>query len=99
MFPPETLDPRRSLSEIFPDQKYELIEGKLINKMGQSPPRAYTITLPQPEGIRSETYRRRIIVYRNPGPEEYNSVTIYQAHDCVPFDQIFVSLDQIFPAP
>jgi Uma2 family endonuclease len=41
---------------------------------------------------------RRIIVYRNPGPEEYNSVTIYQAHDQVPFEEMLVSLDQIFPA-
>jgi Uma2 family endonuclease len=166
------------LSEIFPEQKYELIEGELIDKMGQNPPHAYiiamlttifsnafpdrvriqlTITLPEPEGIRSEPlsdlvvlrkksteyfYRhpgpqdiallievadtslqmdrvikarlyarcgielywvvdipgRRIIVCQNPSPEEYNSVTIYQSHDCVPFDQILVSLDQIFPA-
>jgi hypothetical protein len=26
------------LSEIFPEQKYELIEGELINKMGQTRP-------------------------------------------------------------
>jgi Uma2 family endonuclease len=166
------------LSEIFPDQKYELIEGELIDKMGQNPPHAYiisvltemlstvfpgrvriqlTITLPEPEGFRSEPlpdivvvrkksteyfYRhpgpkdiallievadtslqmdrvikarlyarcgielywvvdipgRRIVVYRNPGPDEYNSVTIYQVHDQVPFEEMFVFLDQIFPA-
>lgn len=165
------------LSELFPEQKYELIEGELIDKMGQNPPHAYviavldeilnaafrgrvriqmSITLPDPEGIRSEPlpdivvvrkksteyfYRhpgpqdvtllievadtslpmdramkarlyarcgielywvvdipgRRIIVYRNPGREEYNSVTIYQDHDQVPYEEMFVSLDQIFP--
>jgi Uma2 family endonuclease len=173
-----TRDEVARLSEIFPDQRYELIEGELIDKMGQNPPHAYvitmlnailtnafpgkvrvqsTITLPDPEGVRSEPlpdiavvrkessdyfYRhpgpqdiallievadtslqidrvikarlyarcgielywvvdipgRRIIVYRNPGPDEYNSVTIYQAHDRVPFEEMFVSLDQIFPA-
>lgn len=166
------------LNEVFPDQKYELIEGELIDKMGQNPPHATVvavlnkifggafpgnvriqsaITLPEPENIRSEPepdvvvlrkdvseyfYRhpgpkdiallievadtsshmdrviksqlyarcgielywvvdipgRRIIVYRNPSPEEYNSITIYQAHDQVPFEEMFVSLDQIFPA-
>jgi Uma2 family endonuclease len=166
------------LSEIFPDQKYELIEGELIDKMGQNPPHGYviavlteilstafpgrvriqlTIALPEPEGIFSEPlpdvavvrkksteyfYRhpgppdiallievadssvqmdrgtkarlyarcgvelywvvdisgRRIIVYRNPGPEEYNSVTIYQVHDQVPFEGISVAVEQIFPA-
>jgi Uma2 family endonuclease len=41
---------------------------------------------------------RRIIVYRNPGPEEYNSVTIYQLHDQVPFEDMFVPVERIFPA-
>ena len=41
---------------------------------------------------------RRIIVYRNPGPEEYNSVTIYQLHDQIPFEHMSVSVERIFPA-
>jgi Uma2 family endonuclease len=166
------------LTEIFPEQKYELVEGELINKMGQNPPHATvvavlnqilggafpgkvriqsTISLPEPEGIHSEPepdvvilrkevseyfYRhpgpqdiallievadtslqmdraikarlyarcgvelywvvdipgRRVIVYRNPGPEEYNSVTIFQMADQVPFDETFVPVERIFPA-
>jgi Uma2 family endonuclease len=31
------------LSELFPGERYELIEGELINKMGQKPPHAYVI--------------------------------------------------------
>jgi Uma2 family endonuclease len=173
-----TRDEVARLSEIFPEEKYELIEGELIDKTGQNPPHAYviavlnkilgsvfpgrlriqsSITLPEPEGIRSEPlpdivvvrkesteyfYRhpgpqdiallievsdtslpmdratkariyarcgielywvvdipgRRIIVYRNPGPEEHNSVNIYQEHDQVPFEEMLVSLDEVFPA-
>jgi Uma2 family endonuclease len=33
------------LAELFPDQRYELIEGELINKMGQKPPHAYVVAL------------------------------------------------------
>jgi len=33
------------LSDLFPGQRYELIEGDLIDKMGQKPPHAYLITL------------------------------------------------------
>ena len=33
------------LTELFPDQRYELIEGELIDKMGQKPPHAYVITV------------------------------------------------------
>ena len=31
------------LTELFPGERYELIEGELINKMGQRPPHAYII--------------------------------------------------------
>jgi Uma2 family endonuclease len=173
-----TRDEVAKLGEIFPDQKYELIEGELIDKMGQKPPHSTvvavlnkifggafpgkvriqaTISLPDPEGIQSEPepdvvivrqdvseyfYRhpgpkdiallievadtslqmdrttksrlyarcgielywvvdipgRRIIVYRNPGPEEYNSVTIYQLHDQVPFESMSLPVERIFPA-
>jgi Uma2 family endonuclease len=33
------------LTELFPDQRYELIEGELINMLGQSPPHAYVVAL------------------------------------------------------
>jgi Uma2 family endonuclease len=94
-----TRDEVARLSEIFPDQKYELIEGELIDKMGQSPAHAYviavlglimldafrgkvrilsTITLPEPEGIRSDPEPDIAVVrkesteffYRHPGPKD-----------------------------
>ncbi len=33
------------LTDLFPGQRYELIEGELIDKMGQKPPHAYLIAL------------------------------------------------------
>lgn len=156
-----TREEAAKLTEMFAGQRYELIEGELIDKMGQKPPHAYTITLltemltaafpgrvriqlsialPDPEGTRSEPepdvvvlhtksdefsrrhpgpsdiallievsdttfpmdreikarlysrsgieeywivdiQQRRIMVFRNPGPEEYKSVQIYEAHE------------------
>jgi Uma2 family endonuclease len=87
------------LNEIFPEQRFELIEGELINKMGQNPPNATlvavlngilshvfpkrvrvqsAISLPDPEGIRSEpepdivVLKREIteFFHRHPGPED-----------------------------
>src|SRR5689334_21841549 len=87
------------LAEVFPEQRFELIEGDLINKMGQNPPHAYVIarlneilsrafpgmvriqsaiTLPEPEGIRSEPEPDVVLLHRNssefyhrhPGPND-----------------------------
>jgi Uma2 family endonuclease len=87
------------LKDLFPDQRLELIEGDLINKMGQKPPHAYVlmvltqvfsqafpgrvrvqsaITLPDPEGIRSEPEPDVVILHqasadffhRHPGPPD-----------------------------
>src|SRR5947209_13685712 len=33
------------LADMFPGERYELIEGELINKMGQKPPHAYVIAV------------------------------------------------------
>jgi Uma2 family endonuclease len=40
-----TRDEAAKLSEIFPGERYELIEGELINKMGQKPAHAYVIAV------------------------------------------------------
>ncbi len=38
-----TRDEAAQLSEMFPGQRYELIEGEILTKMGQNPPHAYVI--------------------------------------------------------
>jgi Uma2 family endonuclease len=74
------------LDELFPDQLCELIEGHLINKMGQSPPHAHVIqllttilsvafpyqvriqspiTLPDPEGFRSEPQPDAVVLNKS----------------------------------
>jgi Uma2 family endonuclease len=87
------------LNETFPEQRFELIEGELINKMGQKPPHAYLVTilnkilseafpgkvrvqlsisLPDPEGIRSEPEPDIVVLkresteffHRHPGPQD-----------------------------
>jgi Uma2 family endonuclease len=40
-----TRDEAARLAEMFPGERYELIEGELINKMGQNPPHAYVIAV------------------------------------------------------
>jgi Uma2 family endonuclease len=40
-----TREDAAKLSDMFPGQRYELIEGDLINKMGQKPPHAYVIAV------------------------------------------------------
>jgi Uma2 family endonuclease len=40
-----TREEAEKLAEIFPGQRYELIEGELINKMGQKPPHAGLIRI------------------------------------------------------
>src|SRR5207248_2403399 len=40
-----TRDEAARLTEILPGQRYELIEGELINKMGQKPPHAFLLAL------------------------------------------------------
>jgi len=40
-----TRDEAARLTEILPGQRYELIEGELINKMGQKSPHAFLIAL------------------------------------------------------
>jgi Uma2 family endonuclease len=40
-----TRDEAARLAEIFPGERYELIEGELINKIGQNPPHAYVIAV------------------------------------------------------
>jgi Uma2 family endonuclease len=40
-----TREEAAKLVELFPDKRYELIEGDLINKMGQKPPHVYVIKL------------------------------------------------------
>jgi Uma2 family endonuclease len=40
-----TREEAAKLTELFPDKRYELIEGELINKMGQKPPHAYVIAV------------------------------------------------------
>jgi hypothetical protein len=40
-----TREEAERLTEMFPDQRFELIEGELINKMGQNPPHAYVIAV------------------------------------------------------
>jgi Uma2 family endonuclease len=43
-----TREEAAKLTDLFPDKRYELIEGELINKMGQKPPHACVIAvLPQ----------------------------------------------------
>src|SRR5436309_122918 len=39
-----TREEAAKLTEMFPGERYELIEGDLIDKMGQKPPHAYVIT-------------------------------------------------------
>lgn len=88
-----------ALAAVFPGQRYELIEGDLIDKLGQNPPHAFviavltgilarpfpgrlrvqsTITLPDPEGIRSEPEPDLVLLHResaeffdrHPGPAD-----------------------------
>jgi Uma2 family endonuclease len=40
-----TREEAAKLTELFPEKRYELIEGDLINKMGQKPPHGYVIMM------------------------------------------------------
>lgn len=40
-----TREEAEKLTELFPGERYELIEGELIDKMGQKPPHAYVISV------------------------------------------------------
>ena len=94
-----TREEAAKLKDLFPEQRLELIEGDLIDKMGQKPPHAYvlmvlthlfsqafparvrvqsSITLPDPEGIRSEPEPDIVVLHhpsadffhRHPGPPD-----------------------------
>ena len=58
------------LTEMFPGERYELIEGELIDKIGQKPPHAYVIAVLT--GLFGAVFPRRIRIQSSialPDPE------------------------------
>jgi Uma2 family endonuclease len=103
-----TRDEVATLNQAFPEQRFELIEGELIDKMGQKPPHATlvavlngilseafprrvrvqsAISLPDPEGIRSEpepdvvVLKREVTEFFHRHPEPRDITVLIEVSD------------------
>src|SRR5262249_15697745 len=76
-----TREEASKLIEIFPGERYELIQGELIGKMGQKPPHAYVIAVLN--ALLGASFPRRIRMrepaFRNTGSSRFRRSALWCA--------------------